>query len=264
MKPSKHKTVANSPAEGLILPTLVTMAAMITVWVSALALRLLPLIVITSLFAGASTTGRDSETTASAPCHMTLDGQLNCDPSSSAAYEEDVLFILRLMDLVRSPLTPKKRDRVATLVARVGQTIALENRRSWYGLLAVESKFIQASLSDAGAVGIGQIVPLDCAYLSRITNIRVTSRLLRESIEMNLIVSARFYAYMAANKGSQVLALVAYNAGMNSQDVMALGSVTSINYESANYLAKHSYLMESVNLPNARGGRVGTLIATAD
>jgi soluble lytic murein transglycosylase-like protein len=167
------------------------------------------------------------------------------DAAALQASGDDIDLVLRLMDAVKSPLDAAARRRVAGEVVATGLTIPSGDRRPWYVLLAVESKFDQRARSAAGAVGVGQIVPIDLNYFERVTGVRATRQSLAKSLRVNLAVSARFYSYLASRTRSRVLALVAYNAGANSGEVRNLSNVTAINLETANYVAKHAFLMDA-------------------
>ena len=167
------------------------------------------------------------------------------------AVSEDETYVLRLMDLVQSPLKKPQRVKVAALAADAGQIMPLSERRSWYVLLAVESKYVQTAESHAGAVGIGQIVAIDVPYLQRITGVRFSKSDLVKKPSVNLAVSAGFYWYLVRTMRSKVVALVAYNSGANSSYVRDIRRITAINHETANYVAKHAYLSEAAESVHA-------------
>ena len=175
-----------------------------------------------------------------------FDSASDCDVSYALAQEqsEDSQFILDLMKLVRSPLGPRAQVLTADLIAGVGQTMTLEQRRSWYILLAIESKFSQTAISSSQAVGIGQVVLADPQYIKRITGISTTVHVLKKDMHINLLVSSGIYRHLIKKTKSIVLTLVAYNAGINSLAVQNIKKITAINPETANYVAKHSYITE--------------------
>jgi Transglycosylase SLT domain len=174
-------------------------------------------------------------------------------------FEADVNFILRVMDIVKATQTKVTRVKLANTIARQGQEIFPGDRRAWYVLLAVESKFNQRATSEAGALGIGQIVPKDLSYLKRVTGVSATKRQLQTDIKINLAVSSKLFSHLIRTTRSSVLALVAYNAGVNSAAVTDLKSVTSINHESANYVTKHSYILEVASSADANTSAVAMM-----
>lgn len=160
---------------------------------------------------------------------------------------EDVKYILRLMRQVSSPVESSEREALALLVARTGQVLARGERNSWYILLAVESKFDQTATSSAGAVGIGQVVPLDVKYLNKVTQVSFTKSTLIKSAKTNLEVSVGLYKYLMRILTSRTLTLVAYNAGLSSTSIKNVRNISSINLETANYVTKHTYLTDVMN-----------------
>ena len=175
---------------------------------------------------------------------MTSESDCAADYALVLERSSDRQFILELMDLVKSPLEPKIRLATASLVADVGRAMTLDQRRSWFILLAIESKFSQKATSSSGAVGIGQIVLADPRYIARITGILTTVAGLKKDVHINLLVSAGIYRHFGRKTKSAVLTLVAYNAGLSSSAVANIQKITAINLETANYVAKHSYISE--------------------
>ena len=160
---------------------------------------------------------------------------------------EDVKYILRLMRQVSSPVKSPERATLALLVAKTGRTLAKGERSSWYILLAVESKFDQTATSSAGAVGIGQVVPLDVKYLNKVTQVSFTKSTLIKSARTNLEVSAGLYKYLKRKLTSRTLTLESYNAGLSSTSIKNIRNISSINLETANYITKHTYLTDVMN-----------------
>lgn len=163
---------------------------------------------------------------------------------------DDSDFVLKLMSVVRSPLDSVARIRVSIDVAAAGRALPESLRREWYILLAIESKFDQGARSGSGAIGIGQIVPVDLRYLVKVTKVRATRRDLETNTKMNLAMSAALYLHINNKLGSPTLSLIAYNAGLGSVAVKSFRLLVSINHESANYVAKHSFIKEMIDDPS--------------
>ena len=163
---------------------------------------------------------------------------------------DDSEFVLQLMSVVRSPLKPIPRLRLSIDVATAGRVLPESLRREWYILLAIESKFDQGAVSGSGALGIGQIVPVDLRYLAKVTKVKATRRDLETNTKINLAMSAALYRHINNKLGSPTLSLIAYNAGLGSLAVKSFRRLISINHESANYVAKHSFIKEMIADPS--------------
>lgn len=174
-----------------------------------------------------------------------------------------LIFTLRTMDIVGSPLSPFRRELVArqivdTAIRRLRTT---ETRQAYVLLLGIESKFDPAARSRAGAVGIAQLMPKYMLTFAEACGILPTS--LREgdisSLEGNLEVSAcHFAGLLSATGGSIPLALAAYNSGLYSKTTKDYGRLHDMNTETSNYVARFTLVGSRVHsvsqIPYAAGG----------
>ncbi len=126
----------------------------------------------------------------------------------------------------RAILTVSKSDNLDDLDLRFPilyrsmiETNAQENDidPSWvYGILRQESAFVSDARSDAGALGLMQLMPLTGRLTGRRINLRVRSNSAILEIANNLRLGATYLkTVLDANNGHEVLATAAYNAGPN-------------------------------------------------
>lgn len=113
----------------------------------------------------------------------------------------------------------RKQMRVAMLVdvaTRVFQSH--RNQRYWISLIGVESAYDGRARSSKGAVGLGQLIPSyrnDFGAACGLTDVSL------EDVNddyTNAYLSACYFKSLIEQTGSIDLALVAYNAGINSPD----------------------------------------------
>jgi len=159
-----------------------------------------------------------------------------------------VELTINAMAISNSPLSTYQRLTMAALIAQTAITRlpTVELRNAWVAILALESAFSPGAKSSAGARGIGQVTPgtatdfsARCGFQEEIS----PQDLLEPVVNLN-ISACIFGAINAKVKGSVALTLVAYNAGLYSKSLKSLESLAAINAESANYVAKHTYLLE--------------------
>jgi len=126
----------------------------------------------------------------------------------------------------RAILTVSKTDnlddldlRFPILYRNMIETNAQENDLdpSWvYGILRQESAFVTDARSDAGALGLMQLMPLTGRMTGLRINLRVRSNSAILEIANNLRLGTTYLkTVLEANNGHEVLATAAYNAGPN-------------------------------------------------
>ena len=158
--------------------------------------------------------------------------------------------ILQTMAIVQAKLSPVKRQILAQQLISIAHNmfVALESMKAWITILAIESRFDSEAVSEAGAVGIGQIMPQFFVGNGRICGMM---GLQPEDIKdpvINATVSACLFRYLLESvpDGNVTLALVAYNSGLYSDATKGVQKLTAINKESSNYIVKYLYLKEKV------------------
>lgn len=160
----------------------------------------------------------------------------------------DTQTILSLMDMVKTDFNERRSLWTARKIASVGRQIFQDRieRRDWFIVLAIESKFIDGLTSPTGAVGYGQLIPSYYADFGLPCNFKDTQRSDIEDDLSNLILSACYLSGLRENQedNSASLSLVAYNAGPNSSALKSYGRLTSMSTEPANYVARFSLLAE--------------------
>jgi len=162
-----------------------------------------------------------------------------------------ISLTLNAMEISRSPLSTYQRTSMAALIAQtaVKRLPSIELRNAWIATLAIESAFSPDAKSSAGARGVGQVTPptasdfsLRCGFQEKLD-----AHDLNEPV-VNLNISACLFNLINERvNGSVALTLVAYNAGLYSKSLKSLEALTAINTETANYVAKHTYLLEMLN-----------------
>lgn len=80
-------------------------------------------------------------------------------------------------------------------------------------IIKVESSFVQDSVSDAGAIGLMQIMPKTAVYVCEISNISDFSLDKLTEPETNIEIGAYYIKYLLDKFKDERLALAAYNAG---------------------------------------------------
>jgi hypothetical protein len=168
-------------------------------------------------------------------------------PVSTRETEEAdaTMFTLHVMGLVRSPLSMAKRLRVARVIGNVAVKVfdSVERRKDWIVLLGMESQFNQSARSKKGAMGIGQIMPRFAKEFANLCGLRSANL---QELEVNAHMSACLFNNLARDMQGTHLALVAYNAGKNSQDVRRMQELRNINPQTANYISKFAYVREGL------------------
>jgi hypothetical protein len=116
--------------------------------------------------------------------------------------------------------------------------------RNFITLVAIESRFEPRAKSSAGAVGLAQVIPKyakefgsHCGLVFEPSDMDIP--------ELNLLAGACQFKHLVDTLGSTSLALVAYNAGRYSKSLKSMKLMSGAgNIETANYVAKHTYVKE--------------------
>lgn len=167
--------------------------------------------------------------------------------------------VLTVMEIVKSPLSPSQRQLTAQLLVRIALNTfeRTEDRENWVYVLGIESRFDQSARSPVGAVGVGQIMPQYAQNFGKLCGLPDIKASDAEDILVNATLSACLFRHLleTVHKRSVVLALAAYNAGPNSSSTKNLQNYGSAVPETANYVAKFSYLKEMTNVEKKGKGK---------
>jgi hypothetical protein len=113
-----------------------------------------------------------------------------------------------------------------------------QHRFYWVALIGAESAYNSKAKSHAGAVGLGQLIPRyrqDFGASCGVTDI--TEADIQDDY-VNLWLSACYFRALIEQQGTVPLALVAYNAGMNSADLKKAKSGASPSTEPSAYVTR--------------------------
>lgn len=165
---------------------------------------------------------------------------------------EGRLYVQKVMDACGVKVSQAKREILAEQVRLVGEAFfPKEQERKWfYFLICIESRFNNEARSTAGAVGLTQVMPKYAQEFAKACGIgELDPKDLADS-QVNLIVGAcRFRELMTYYEGDPALALAAYNSGLNSPTVRKTASsdVRTGHPETVGYLAAAFVLNQRMN-----------------
>ena len=168
--------------------------------------------------------------------------------------------IMVLMEIVKTPLSEAQRARTADMITAVATAVlsSEQERRDWYVVLAIESKFVNGLVSPTGARGYGQLIPSYYADFGRGCQFDDTRREDIEDGGANLMLSACYLKLIQESRPYISQALVAYNAGPNSKDLRTFTNLGSIGLEPANYVSRYQLIREMLDA-RERSSRVSAL-----
>jgi len=150
-------------------------------------------------------------------------------------------YIKNVINRINAPLPAYYKEVLVRLLGDIA-TDSIKDPdlgRIWIAMIAVESRFERSAKSNRGARGIGQLLPAykdDFGKVCGFDNVRPDDLW---DIYINAQLSACYFKDLVArNEGSIPFALIAYNAGPNSESLKAAKQGRSINNEPANYVTK--------------------------
>lgn len=160
-------------------------------------------------------------------------------------------YVLLMMRIVNADMSATRMNVVARSIVGVANDIfaTLDERKQFVVMIAIESKFNTDAKSTAGALGLTQIMP----QYAREFGVSCGIKDLRDQDlvhpDVNLILGAcRFKALLDTFNGQPVPALVAYNAGLASNQLKQLQSLREItNTETASYVVKWVYVKDQAD-----------------
>jgi hypothetical protein len=161
-------------------------------------------------------------------------------------------YILLQMKIVKAQMSPLKKQILAKQIVSAANDIftTQEHKKQFVTLIAIESKFHIDAKSGAGAVGLTQVITRyapEFAAKCGVDNIEPGDL---EVPEINLLVGGcRFRTLLEVLNGQTSVALVAYNAGLHSDQIKQLQELRSIdNKETANYIGKFFFIKEKADI----------------
>jgi hypothetical protein len=160
-------------------------------------------------------------------------------------------YALLMMRIVNANLSDVRRNVVARSIVNVANDIfsSLDEKKQFVVMIAIESKFNTEAKSSAGALGLTQIMPQYAREFGTACGIKDLRDEDMIHPDVNLILGAcRFKALLDAFSGQPVPALVAYNAGLASNQLKQLQSLKEItNTETASYVVKWIYVKDQAD-----------------
>jgi hypothetical protein len=160
-------------------------------------------------------------------------------------------YVLLMMRIVGSDMSTTRMNVVARSIVNVATDIfaTQDERKQFVVMIAIESKFSTDAKSAAGAIGLTQIMPQYAREFGESCGIKDIRDQDFAHPDINLILGAcRFKALLDTFNGQPVPALVAYNAGLASNQLRQLQSLREItNTETASYVVKWVYVKDQAD-----------------
>jgi soluble lytic murein transglycosylase-like protein len=110
-----------------------------------------------------------------------------------------------------------------------------EHREYWIALLGAESRYSQDARSVTGAVGIGQLILTYRNDFAAACGLGEMNKSDLSDTYTNAYLSACYFRQQIEKTGSIPLALVAYNAGINSNDLKRTKQGKAPSHEPSGY-----------------------------
>lgn len=177
---------------------------------------------------------------------------VNIEVSLEKQSQELGNYVLTQMSVVSARMTEIRKQVLARQIVSVAMEIfqTHEERKQFVTLIAIESKFDSKAKSHMGATGLTQVMPQYAAEFAVKCGINKLDPSDLEVAEINLLIGAcRFRTLLEIFKGQVSLALVAYNAGLHSNQVKQLQELRNLStVETSSYLSKWMYVKERTNL----------------
>lgn len=163
-----------------------------------------------------------------------------------------VVYVTKLMILSKAHPSELRKKVIIKSMIEISRDLGFnwEEAKGFAVLIAIESKFNPNATSSAGAVGLTQVIPKYAQEFASKCGIRDVKPEDLKDVYSSLLVGGCRYKELLESLGNSGLVLVAYNAGLSSQQMSELKSLQSINNkETAGYIAKWLYLKEEASKP---------------
>jgi soluble lytic murein transglycosylase-like protein len=156
------------------------------------------------------------------------------------------------MTACNANLSAARREILAEQIRVVGEAFFAkkEERRWYYFLICIESKFQNEARSPVGAVGLTQVMPKYASEFAKACQLGALEPKDLNDSQVNLMVGAcRFRELMVHYSGDPTLALAAYNSGLDSPTVRkaVTSDVRQGHPETVGYLAAAFILEQRMN-----------------
>lgn len=163
-----------------------------------------------------------------------------------------VVYVTKLMILSKAHPSELRKKVIIKSMIEISRDLGFnwEEAKGFAVLIAIESKFNPNATSSAGAVGLTQVIPKYAQEFASKCGIKDVKPEDLKDVYSSLLVGGCRYKELLESLGNSGLVLVAYNAGLSSQQMSELKSLQSINNkETAGYIAKWLYLKEEAAKP---------------
>lgn len=159
-------------------------------------------------------------------------------------------YTLKLMTIVETRLSVVRRNSITrSIIDVVGDLdMTYDESAGFVVLVAIESKFDPSAKSSAGAVGLTQVIPKYAKEFGLKCGVKELTESDLIDPYVNILIGACRYRALLEILGNTSAALVAYNAGLHSNQLQQLKSLTNItSTETSSYVAKWLYLREKAD-----------------
>lgn len=158
------------------------------------------------------------------------------------------IYVQKVMDACGAKMSSARRIVLSEQIRMVGESMfPIEAERKWFYLLVcIESRFNNQARSTAGAVGLTQVMPKYAPEFAKACGLGELDPADLADSQVNLLVGAcRFKELMVHYFGDPTLALAAYNSGQDSPTVRkaATSDIRTGHPETVGYLAA-AFVME--------------------
>lgn len=158
------------------------------------------------------------------------------------------------MEICGNKLSDTRKLVIAAQIDRISAKYLTkpEHRQAFVGLLCIESKFDSNAKSNAGAVGIAQLMPKYASYFSEQCGLGKVAEGDLTDTEVNLTLGAcHFSKLLDALDGNIALALSGYNSGQDSETTRRLSHLAEGHPETMAYVAKFYTFLNKVQIANS-------------
>ena len=163
-------------------------------------------------------------------------------------------YVLDMMNIHKANLPEYQKQMLAQAIVRVSGNIFsnFQERAAATNLVANESNFKKNAKSDAGAVGLSQIMPAFVDEFAQHCNIKGINKDDLYDVETNLTLGfcrykhlVEFFYKKSPERGEEtarLTALAAYNGGKDAKSVKEFQNIVNIsNEETSGYITKYVY-----------------------
>lgn len=163
-----------------------------------------------------------------------------------------VEYAKRSIEVSSPKVSPGRRALTANMISHIAEDIFTEraHQEFWIALLGVESRYESSARSPVGAVGLGQLMPAYMKDFGKDCDLtEVTEHDAFDDYSNAYLSACYFRTLIAANGNSIPLALVSYNAGINSNSLKQVKNGGSPVQEAAAYTTKVWAKKDQTNKP---------------